>query len=716
MAGAALGTAYIKIAPDMTGVQGKVASGFKGVGNQIEDQISKELKNGGSKLSASMSAMMGAVGGIAASAAQSAIGKISSLSSAMIEASDSADKFRQGLGFAGLDTSTIDRLTQQTQEYADATIYDLADIRNATMQLASNGVANYDKLAEAAGNLNAVVGGNADTYKSVTQAMVQTAGAGKLTTENWNQITDAIGGAAGPLQEAMLKAGAYTGNFREALEKGEVSAEEFNNALMELGFDQAAVDAAKSTTTIEGAMGNLEASIVSVGSGIINQFKPMITGAMSGLASGIQSAAGPISNALGTLGGMFNDYIVPAAKDFGSVLGKTVGPILEDMAPIMSNLVDIGMGLVSQVLQVLTGVLQQISEPLQNLTSAVLPMLNQLLDAIYPVLTMIVQVIGTVLGNALAAILPPIQNLLTTVLPPLIQFIQTTLVPWISKIAEVVTNVVNAIIPIVTSAIDTLTSIIQFFIDLFTGNWGKLGEDIAKIWDNLWQTVGNIISGAVNIIANHVSAIWETIKAVFGGMWSGLTQTLSDFWNGVVNFFKGIPGAIGDALSGIFDVGKNLVQGLWNGINDAVGWVLDKIKGFGQSILDGIKGFFGIKSPSRVMANQVGKYISEGLAVGITGSEGVVTKAMQGLEQSALSQFDNMGTQISGTLTAAQSTQPIVTSGQQSPQVVVNQNIEHVGEAIDVTELGYVMGYQASQGVQQVATSNNNLRAGGFAL
>ena len=43
-------------------------------------------------------------------------------------------------------------------------------------------------LAEAAGNLNAVAGGNAETFKSVGMVLTQTAGQGKLTTENWNQL------------------------------------------------------------------------------------------------------------------------------------------------------------------------------------------------------------------------------------------------------------------------------------------------------------------------------------------------------------------------------------------------------------------------------------------------------------------------------------------------------------------------------------------------
>ena len=147
------------------------------------------------------------------------------------------------------------------KDYADKTVYGLGDIQNITAQLASNNVANYDKLAEAAGNLNAVAGGNAETFKSVGMVLTQTAGQGKLTTENWNQLSDAIAGASGPLQEQMLKNGAYTGNFRDAMQKGEITAEEFNQAIMQLGMTDVAKEAATSSQTIEGAWGNLQAAL-----------------------------------------------------------------------------------------------------------------------------------------------------------------------------------------------------------------------------------------------------------------------------------------------------------------------------------------------------------------------------------------------------------------------------------------------------------------------
>ncbi len=47
------------------------------------------------------------------------------------------------------------------------------DDQSVTAQLAPNGVATF---ARAAGNLNAVAGGNKETFKSVAMVMTQTAG------------------------------------------------------------------------------------------------------------------------------------------------------------------------------------------------------------------------------------------------------------------------------------------------------------------------------------------------------------------------------------------------------------------------------------------------------------------------------------------------------------------------------------------------------------
>ncbi|WP_443657092.1 tape measure protein, partial [Ellagibacter isourolithinifaciens] len=306
--------------------------------------LSGEFRSGSaaaSGFSAKMAVVAGAVGGAASAIGARLFGALSGLSGEIADASDSAQKFASTLSFGDVDSSTIDALTASTQKYADDTIYDLGDIRNTTAQLAANGVDDYAQLAEAAGNLNAVAGGNADTFKSVAMVMTQTAGAGKLTTENWNQLADAIPGASGKLQEAMRANGAYTGNFRDAMEKGEISAEEFNQAIMQLGMTDVAKEAATSTATIEGAMGNLEASAVSAGTKVLDAFKPIITGGMSaagGVIDGIgdsvadflakcadNGAVQTLSDGLSLLGGAALDAMGAVGNLAAAVLGIEPG-------------------------------------------------------------------------------------------------------------------------------------------------------------------------------------------------------------------------------------------------------------------------------------------------------------------------------------------------------------------------------------------------------
>lgn len=63
-------------------------------------------------------------------------------------------------------------------------------------------------------------------------------------------------------------------------------------------------------------------------------------------------------------------------------------------------------------------------------------------------------------------------------------------------------------------------------------------------------------------------------------------------------------------------IGENLMLGLWNGISDSVGWILDKARDFGGTLIDTVKSVFGIASPSKVFADEIGKNL--GLGVGVS--------------------------------------------------------------------------------------------------
>lgn len=202
------------------------------------------------------------IGNLAANSLTTLTGYISDTAHEALSASDAINKFKSTMKLGGWGEKEIAASAKEVQKYANDTVYELGDVSNTAAQLASNGIKNYMQLTEAAGNLNAQAGGTAETFKSVAMVMTQTAGEGKLTAENWNQLIDAIPGASGVLQEQMKKNGVYTGNFRDAMAKGKISADDLNKAMLQLGSNKGAVEAAKSTSTFEGAFGNLRAQVV----------------------------------------------------------------------------------------------------------------------------------------------------------------------------------------------------------------------------------------------------------------------------------------------------------------------------------------------------------------------------------------------------------------------------------------------------------------------
>ncbi|MCZ1878961.1 tape measure protein, partial [Enterococcus faecium] len=123
------------------------------------------------------------------------------------------------------------------------------------------------------------------------------------TTENWNQLADAIPGASGLLQEAMLKNGAYTGNFRDAMAQGQITSDEFNQAIVQLGMNDGAVKAATSTDTLSGSWEQMKSTVINGLQSIIEKIGvENITGFINTLSTKIEAAMPSIANFMGKLG------------------------------------------------------------------------------------------------------------------------------------------------------------------------------------------------------------------------------------------------------------------------------------------------------------------------------------------------------------------------------------------------------------------------------
>ena len=651
-----VGTAYVSVVPTMKGAASTITKqlggvNVKGVGDKLGGQLTDGIAKGANGMSGKMAALGGVIGGVAASITSSLISAVTSLGSEMVAASDSAQKFASTLEFAGIDDSTIKQLTASTQEYADRTVYDLADIRNATAQLASNGVDNYAQLAEAAGNLNAVAGGSAETFKSVSMVMSQTAGSGRLMTENWNQLTDAIPGASGALQQAMKDAGAFEGNFRDAMEKGEISADEFFDAVQKLGMTDVAKEAATSTSTIEGAMGNLQAAVVGVGSQAIDAIKPMLTGAMSGIAdfiSDIPSRLAPIGDAFGEVGEAFTSafsqaapelerfgqsasnladgaikyladmittYVVPAASAFGDFLATTVVPAMQQLGQWIGESV--------------VPALQSMWEWLQNNIMPILQAFGDfLVNSVLPSLQQFGQWVMDNIVPALSQLWGYLQENLLPVLSDFASWISGTVVPALS---DLWTWISGNIIPILQGLWDILSAtvfpVLQAFADnLFNVVIPALQAVYGWFEDNIIpiiQSVGDAISDAIGDFSNFASQVERSMHEARNRVESAV--------NKIVDFFRNMPGRIRDAFGSVGGLltgaGQSIIRGLQAGIESQLGPLYSVV----SSIAGRIQALKGPLPYDRKLLVPNGRAITDGLLAGIEGGMRGVLSYVSGI-------------------------------------------------------------------------------------
>lgn len=455
------------------------------------------------------------LGNVLSDLASNAAQAIGELAGEALGASDSLLKFESTMDFAGFDSSTIEQTSAAMQQYAAETVYDLETVSNTVAQLGANGVDNFEALTEAAGNLNAVAGGNADTFQSVAQVLTQTAGAGKLTTENWNQLTDAIPGASGVLQQAMLDAGAYTGNFREAMEDGEISAEEFNAAIMQLGQSDAAVQAAQSVSTIEGAVGNLQATITDMITGLLaDGGTEMITGMINQVTAGFQTLGEWVSaNKEQIL--QFFQGIFDGISQFGTFVVDHWEVIVSGIAAVGGAIVALKLAdFASKISGVITGV-TSLASAFPALGSAISVLTN-------PVALVGAAVVGLVTliatkGDEIQAILQSVDDFLQGVFAT----------DWTTVFGPVLGEVLNGFMANVKNIWDSIKSIFDGVIDfirgVFTGDW-------ERAWNGIKEIFGGIFGGLVSLVKAPINGIISLVNAAIGGI------------NTLINGVNSIPG------------------------------------------------------------------------------------------------------------------------------------------------------------------------------
>lgn len=241
-------------------------------------------------------------------------------------------------------------------------------------------------------------------------------------------------------------------------------------------------------------------------------------------------------------------------------------------------------------------------------------------------------VVGAI-GKFFTKTIPDAINKMLTFFQKLPGNISKFLSAVIIKVTSWAKNMVNKAL---TTGRDFLKNIVTFFTQLPGKVWSFLSAVITKVTS--WAK--NMGSKALSAGRTFLTNVVKFFTQLPGKLWNFLKQAVSKVttWGSsmakkggeaakklltaVVNGLKSLP-------KKVLSIGKNIVTGLWNGITGKFDWLTGKIKSFATNVTDKLKGFFGIHSPSRVMRDQVGKYITLGIVEGIVSEEKTLSKSMK---------------------------------------------------------------------------------------
>lgn len=211
----------------------------------------------------------------------------------------------------------------------------------------------------------------------------------------------------------------------------------------------------------------------------------------------------------------------------------------------------------------------------------------------------------------------------------------------IDAIKQIIVTKWNAVIDFMTSLPEKVGNIVSSIGEWFSSLPEKIGYALGFAVGKIGEWVGNMVTTVTTEVPKIVSSVVKFFEELPGNIWTAILKALDVIskWrermiafvvievpkiiSSIVGEFKKLP----DELR---KLGKFIWDGLINGLKDAWSTVTNGIKSFTDGFVNGFKDALEIHSPSQVF-HQIGVYVVQGLANGITGALGYVNDAMNKL-------------------------------------------------------------------------------------
>ena len=409
-------------------------------------------------------------------------------------------------------------------------------------------------------------------------------------------------------------------------------------------------------------------TILSEGLGMITKELPNAMKAggelLKALGQGIKDNMPIILAAAKDITTEFVSFVTSAAPEFISfgidVLTFIGQGIMENIDLIISSAIEIITQLVTALVEALpqlleagiqiivgiaTGIAENLPELIPTITEVIITIITTLLENIDLLIDAAVQLmIG--LANGFIQAMPIIIEKIPEIIQGIVDALMNNIPALLAAAIEIHMALAQAVVENAPLILDAILQVFAMIGELLINAGAEWVTNMATAMSNLKSTVeqwmsqlpermgyfaGLMLAKTIEFVQQLPGKITEIFNNVmtsvqnFGQKFIAEGPKMAnEFKQKLIEFMKSIPPKM-------IEIGHDIVDGLKNGISNAwesfKGWMGEMVSGF----IDGVKEGLKIGSPSKVMADEVGKWIPAGIAVGIEDNMGVLDNAMNAM-------------------------------------------------------------------------------------
>ena len=403
--------------------------------------------------------------------------------------------------------------------------------------------------------------------------------------------------------------------------------------------------AKEASTTIQGSVASMKAAWANL---------------MVGMADDTQNFDMLLSNFIESIGTVA-DNLLPRIGVVIEGMGKLVAGLAPEIASalptltneLLPNLVELGV-------QSISALVQGIQETGDSLAAGALSIVGTLAEGIAELLPMV--------ADTAASLAVSLADGLTESLPNIIPIAIETISTLVENLTENANTVIDAGIQIILALgeglIAALPQLIETVPQIVINIANVINDNAPKLVDTALYLITRLAVGLVQAIPTLVVNIPKIIEAIVAAFmafqWLNLGKQLID---GVANGVKKAGESMATAAKNTFskfksklagvevaselkNIGKHIIDGIVSGIKSSLSNIANVAGKIKDTLLSKLKGLFKIASPSKLMKEEVGAYIGEGIAVGIEESGQMAVDAAETVANGIIDAFAGTETAV----------------------------------------------------------------------